>query len=89
MIENRIAVLMAERRLKPRDVIAGTGLHQNTVSRLINNRVANIRLSTLNILCDYFKVTPNSIFKYTEDEDTNSYDQISLQKFVVSKGENE
>lgn len=89
MIENRIAVLMAERRLKPRDVIMATGLHANTVSRLINNRVANIRLSTLNILCDYFKVTPNSIFKYTEDEDTNSYDQISLQKFVVSKGENE
>lgn len=89
MIENRIAVLMAERRLKPRDVIMATGLHQNIVSRLINNRVANIRLSTLNILCDYFKVTPNSIFKYTEDEDTNSYDQIMFLKHVAPKEEDE
>ena len=89
MIENRIAVLMAERRLKPKDVIAGTGLHKNTVSRLINNRMANIRLSTLNILCDYFKVTPNSIFKYTEDENINSYDQIMFLKHVAPKEENE
>ena len=89
MIENRIAVLMAERRLKPKDVIAGTGLHRGTVSHLINNRTANISLSTLNIFCNYFKVTPDSIFKYTEDENINSYDQIMFPKQVALKEDNE
>ena len=89
MIENRIAVLMAERRLKPKDVIAGTGLHRNTISRLVNDRTANISLSTLNIFCNYFKVTPDSIFKYTEDENINSYDQIMFPKQAASKEVNE
>lgn len=89
MIKNRIAVLMAERRLKPKDVIAGTGLHRSTISRLVNDRTANISLSTLNIFCNYFKVTPDSIFKYTEDENINSYDQIMFPKQAALKEVNQ
>lgn len=65
-IENRFWELMAERSLTIKDVHKGTGLNRNTLSNIKNHRTADIKLSTLGVLCDYFQIMPGDFYKVEE-----------------------
>lgn len=68
MIENRLKVILAEKRLKIKDVAQNTGLSRNTISNLANNPYSNISNCTLNKLCEYLNITPADFFLYKRED---------------------
>lgn len=68
MIENRLKVILAEKRLKIKDVAQNTGLSRNTISNIANNPYSNVSNSTLNKLCECLNITPTDFFLYKKGD---------------------
>lgn len=68
MIENRLKIILAEKRLKIKNVVENTGLSRNTVSNIINKPRCNISNKTLDSLCCYLEITPGDLFLYKKEE---------------------
>lgn len=64
MIRCNLAVLLAERSLKITKVAAETGISRTTLTALSTNRSQGIQFDTLNTLCNYFNVAPNSLVSF-------------------------
>ena len=54
--------LMAERNLKVTKVMEDTGLSRPTLNSLKYEKSKGIQLETINILCNYLRVTPGDLF---------------------------
>lgn len=67
MLKNRIRILLAERDLKIKDLMTGTGLSRPSVSNMVNNRSANISTKNLDKLLNYFDITPNEFWEQKKD----------------------
>lgn len=67
MLKNRIRILLAERDLKIKDLMTGTGLSRPSVSNMVNNRSANISTKSLDKLLNYFDITPNEFWEQKKD----------------------
>ncbi|MGN0015596.1 MAG: helix-turn-helix domain-containing protein [Candidatus Gastranaerophilaceae bacterium] len=67
MIENRFAILLAERKLDKTDIVRITGLDNHTINKIYKNQTNRITFNTLNKLCFALECTPNDIFKYIPD----------------------
>lgn len=63
-IRNKLAVLMAERRLKLTQVSRETGISRTSLVDVYYNRSKMIKLSTIDSLCQYLKITPGEFFVY-------------------------
>lgn len=63
-IRNNLAVLMAERRLKITQVSHETGISRTALVDVYYNRSKMIRISTIDSLCQYLKITPGEFFVY-------------------------
>ncbi|WP_368045394.1 helix-turn-helix domain-containing protein [Ligilactobacillus sp. 110_WCHN] len=68
MIENRLKVILAEKRLKIKDVAQNTSLSRNTISNIANNPYSNVSNSTLNKLCECLNITPADFFLYKKED---------------------
>lgn len=55
--------LMAERNLKVTKVMEDTGLSRPTLNSLKYGKNKGIQLETINILCNYLRVTPGELFE--------------------------
>ena len=55
--------LMAERNLKVTKVMEDTGLSRPTLNSLKYGKSKGIQLETINILCNYLRVTPGDLFE--------------------------
>ncbi len=68
-IKWKLNQLMFERGIKNKDLVAATGLHENTISKLKNCRVMPDRLErkTLDKICKALKVQPGELLTYEED----------------------
>ena len=62
----RLWELMAERNLKITQVQKDTGLSRPTLNNIKFNKNKAIQMETVNILCNYFRITPGELFG--EDE---------------------
>lgn len=54
--------LMAERRVKTSDVVRGTGLSYPTVHRIKHNKSQEVSFYVIDVLCNYFDITPAELF---------------------------
>lgn len=63
-IRNDLAVLLAERRLKARQVSDDTGIARSTLYTIVNNRNKAISMKVIDTLCQYLHVTPAEFFVY-------------------------
>lgn len=68
MIENRLKVILAEKRLKIKNVVENTGLSRNTVSNIVNKPHCNISNETLDRLCCYLEITPGDLLLYKKEK---------------------
>ena len=59
----RLWELMAERNLKITQVSKDTGLSRPTLNNIKFNRNKAIQMETIDILCDYFRITPGELFE--------------------------
>ena len=59
----RLWGLMAERNLKITQVSKDTGLSRPTLNNIKFNRNKAIQMETIDILCNYFRITPGELFE--------------------------
>lgn len=59
----RLWELLAERNLKITQVSKDTGLSRTTLNGIKFNRNKAIQMETIDILCNYFKITPGELFE--------------------------
>jgi len=67
MIELRLAVVMAERKIKPKELAAIAGLHYQTVLNALGDP-QRIDFDTLDKLCKALGCQPGDLIKYKENE---------------------
>ena len=65
MLANRLKILLAERDLTIKDLMAATGLSRNSLSNMINNPFANIATDNVDKLCNYLEVSPKDFYDYS------------------------
>jgi len=56
------------RVLMLKDVAAGSGVHAVTLSKLANNKRYDVRVSTIDKLCAYFKCDIGDLVQYVPDD---------------------
>ena len=59
----RLWELMAERNLKITQVSKDTGLSRPTLNNIKFNRNKAIQMETIDIMCNYFRITPGELFE--------------------------
>jgi putative transcriptional regulator len=69
MIENRLRVLCAERRISLRQLAQRAGLHETTIYRFADDRNTMISKATLAAVCEELGVTPGDVFIYKPGDD--------------------
>ncbi len=68
-----LAVIMAQRRVKSKDLAAFVGITQSNLSLLKNGRVRGVRFETLSKICQRLNCQPGDILRFepdAEDGDT-------------------
>lgn len=68
-IKWKLNQIMFDREIKNKDLVAATGLHINTISKLKNCRIMPDRLdrNTLEKLCKALQVQPGELLVYEDD----------------------
>lgn len=64
MIECKLAVLMAEKKVRIADVIRDTGIPRGTLTRLYNETAIRVDLNDVDKLCAYFDCTTQDLLPY-------------------------
>jgi putative transcriptional regulator len=73
-INNRFAILLAEKRIKERrniplaEIAEKTGVSRRALYAWENNTVTRFDVPVIDALCKYFGVNPGDLFEYIEDE---------------------
>ncbi|MCX4027098.1 helix-turn-helix transcriptional regulator [Endozoicomonas sp. SM1973] len=68
-IECRIQLLLAQKKIKSKDLAEKIGITPQNLSVLANGRAKGIRFSTLEALCEALECTPGDILQYEKPED--------------------
>lgn len=55
--------LLAERNLKITQVCEDTGLSRPTLNSIKYGRSKGVQLETINVLCNYLRITPGELFE--------------------------
>lgn len=64
---NNLSTILGSRLLTIGDVVAGTGLHRNTVSKIYHRKADSVRLETFKRICDYLKVPLSELIEYVPE----------------------
>ncbi len=67
MIENRVALVMASKKLEKRDITRITKIDRHTLTKIYKGEVKSISLKNLNKLCFALDCNANDLFKYIPD----------------------
>jgi transcriptional regulator with XRE-family HTH domain len=77
-INNRFAVLLAEKQIKERrniplaEVAEATGISRRALYAWENNNVNRFDVPVIDALCKYFGVKPGDLFEYVEGPEPKS-----------------
>ncbi|MGH2015711.1 helix-turn-helix domain-containing protein [Aerococcus urinaeequi] len=64
MLQNRLAVIMAERGIKAINISKKTGIAASTLSKISNNQTTKIDYETIDAICIAVGITPQEFFEY-------------------------
>ncbi|NVJ98653.1 MAG: helix-turn-helix transcriptional regulator [Alphaproteobacteria bacterium] len=65
----RLDVMLAERKVKSKDLAAHIGITEANLSLLKSGKVKGVRFATLEAICAYLKCQPGDLLRYEEDAD--------------------
>ncbi|MBD5402376.1 helix-turn-helix transcriptional regulator [bacterium] len=68
MIENRLSIVMGEKKIEKRDITRLTQIDRHTLNNIYKGNVQGIKFDTLNKLCYALDCTPSDILRYIPDE---------------------
>jgi putative transcriptional regulator len=60
----KLDVMLAERKVKSKDLAEHIGITEANLSLLKQGKVKGIRFDTLNAICDYLQCDPGDILRY-------------------------
>ena len=63
----RLAVMLAERKMKSKDLAEQVGITQANLSLLKSGHVKGVRFSTLEAICDALQCQPGDLLQYVAD----------------------
>ncbi|MFC4347602.1 helix-turn-helix domain-containing protein [Kordiimonas lipolytica] len=63
----RLDVMLAERKVKSKELAAHVGITEANLSLLKSGKVKGVRFSTLEAICDYLDCQPGDILRYKKD----------------------
>lgn len=64
MIKVRLAVVLAERNVKSKDLAEFVGITEANLSLLKQGKVKGIRFETLERICDYLECEPGDLLRF-------------------------
>ena len=67
-------VLLAQRKLKSKDLASHVGITEQNLSLLKSGKVKGIRFSTLNKICERLACQPGDILEYVPGDDDDEDD---------------
>lgn len=67
-MRNNFRVILAKRKLKMSDVVAGAGLSKNTVRALYYETAKGVQFETLDKLCVFLQCDIGEIFELEKEE---------------------
>lgn len=67
-IKVKLAVLLAQKEMKLKDLEQKTGLALNNLSILKTGKAKAVRFSTLELICEALDCQPGDLFSYEKDE---------------------
>jgi len=67
----RLDVMLAERKVKSKDLAAHIGITEANLSLLKSGKVKGVRFVTLEAICDYLGCQPGDLLRYDEEETTS------------------
>ena len=70
-IKVNLAVLLAERGIKSKDLAEYIGITEANLSLLRQGKVKGMRFDTLAAICAYLHCTPGDLLKYVPDVDAD------------------
>lgn len=90
MIRWKLRVLMAERQINNKQLIADTGLSSATISRLKNtNELKQITGDVLDALCIALDCTPNDLIEFKHEDSVDPTGKLSEKRASRKKREAE
>lgn len=63
----RLDVVLAERKVKSKDLAAHVGITEANLSLLKSGKVKGVRFATLEAICDYLECQPGDILGFEKD----------------------
>lgn len=63
----RLDVMLAERKVKSKDLAAHVGITEANLSLLKSGKVKGVRFATLEAICDYLDCQPGDLIRYEKD----------------------
>ncbi|SDE17651.1 MULTISPECIES: helix-turn-helix domain-containing protein [Kordiimonas] len=63
----RLDVMLAERKVKSKDLAAHVGITEANLSLLKSGKVKGVRFATLEAICKYLDCQPGDLLRYEED----------------------
>jgi putative transcriptional regulator len=69
-IRIRLAVLLAERNVKSKDLAEFVGITEANLSLLKQGKVKGVRFETLERICEYLECQPGDVLRYEQGEAT-------------------
>lgn len=82
MIETRLHILLAEKRMTQKDLSEAIGIGRNTISRYYNNTWTQINKDDISKLCAFFNCKVEDIFYYIDDDSISLKKLDSIQKSI-------
>lgn len=68
MINNRLPLILAERKLRVADVVRQTGISKTTLHKIYKDESTQIDFDTIDKLCNFLGVKMGDIFEYVPDD---------------------
>jgi len=66
MVETRLHILLAEKRMNQKELAEATGIGRNTINRYCNDTWVKINREDIDILCKFFNCKINDLIVYKE-----------------------
>ncbi|ADM43351.1 MULTISPECIES: helix-turn-helix domain-containing protein [Edwardsiella] len=66
----RLDVLLAERKIKSKDLASAIGITEQNISILRQGKVKGIRFSTLEAICRYLNCQPGDLLIFNDEDDS-------------------
>ncbi|PKA44148.1 helix-turn-helix transcriptional regulator [Rhizobium sullae] len=68
----RLDVMLAQRKVRSKDLAEAVGITESNISLLRSGRVRAMRFSTLDAICKHLSCQPGDILEYVPDDDVET-----------------